>query len=272
MKPLISVIMPVFNAEKYVSEAIQSVLNQDYENWELLVVNDGSIDDSLRVINEFKDSRIKLFSQENKGVSSARNTALERMNGDYFCFLDADDVYTKTSISNRLEIFLKGDNIHFVDGKVEVFNQDFSQLISTYSPNFKGNPTEELISLSGKCFFGTSWMFKRLKNVKYKFNESLTHGEDLWFCIENSINKNYSYTSESVLWYRKHKLSAMNDLGKLESGYIQIGKLIDELDIQESLKQQYQSKVKSIMFKSYLKGWKIKKAINILFIDKQFFF
>lgn len=264
MSPLVSVIMPVFNAEKYVSEAIQSVVNQEYENWELLVVNDGGTDNSWEIINKFNDSRIKAFSQKNKGVSAARNLALDKMLGDYFCFLDADDVYTETSLSDRLEIFLKGDNIHFVDGKVEAFNADFSILISTYSPNFKGNPTEELISLSGKCFFGNTWMFKRLKNINYKFNESLTHGEDLWFCIENSIDKNYSYTSETVLMCRKHKSSAMNNLEKLEKGYLQIGKLLGELEVQEYLKQQYQSKIKSIMFKSYLKEGKIRKALNSL--------
>lgn len=265
MNPLISVIMPIFNTEKYVSEAIQSVINQDYENWELLIVNDGSTDNSLMFINKFKDKRVKVFSQENKGVSAARNAAFEKMSGDYFCFLDADDIYTETSLSNRLEIFLKGDNIHFVDGKVKVFNQDLSQLISTYSPSFKGNPTEELISLSGKCFFGTSWMFKRIKNINYRFNETLTHGEDLWFYIEHSINKNYSYTSETVLKYRKHNYSAMNNLEKLEKGYTQIGKLLDEINIPSYLKQEYLSKSKSIMFKSYLKEGKVKKAINTLF-------
>lgn len=264
MNPLVSVIMPVFNAEKYVSEAIQSVVNQNYENWELLIVNDGSTDNSLKLINEFKDDRIKVFSQENKGVSAARNVALDKMKGDYFCLLDADDVYTQTSLSDRLEIFLKGDNIHFVDGKVEVYNQDLSQLNSTYSPNFKGNPTEELIILSGRCFFGISWMFKRIKSINYKFNETLTHGEDLWFCVENSINKNYSYTSETVLKYRKHNFSTMNNLDKLEEGYRQIGKLLDEISVSDYLKQKYLSKSKSIMFKSYLKTGKIKKAFNSL--------
>jgi teichuronic acid biosynthesis glycosyltransferase TuaG len=264
MNPLVSVIMPVYNAEEYVSDAIQSVINQNYENWELLIIDDGSTDNSLGVINKFKDSRIKIFSQENKGVSAARNVALEKMSGVYFCFLDADDVYTYTSLSNRLEIFLKGDDIHFVDGKVEVFNQDLSQLTSTYSPNFKGNPTEELITLSGKCFFGNTWMFKRLKNVKYKFNETLTHGEDLWFCMEHSINKSYSYTSETVLKCRKHNSSAMNNLEKLEEGYTQIVKLLDEISVSDYLKQQYLSKSKSIMFKSYLKEGKVKKAINTL--------
>ena len=87
----ISIIMPVFNGEKYIKKAIFSVLNQSLEDFELIIVNDGSTDGTLDIINEFDDDRIKVITQENKGPGAARNKALTLAKGDYLMFLDSDD-------------------------------------------------------------------------------------------------------------------------------------------------------------------------------------
>jgi teichuronic acid biosynthesis glycosyltransferase TuaG len=92
MTKLVSIIMPVFNAGQFIEQAVQSVLDQTYGNWELLIVNDGSTDDSLHVVQKFNDERIFIFHQANRGVSAARNAGLANMRGEFFCFLDADDI------------------------------------------------------------------------------------------------------------------------------------------------------------------------------------
>lgn len=90
---MISVIMPVYNVEKYVSDCIESVLNQTYKNFELIIVNDGSTDNSLNEAKKYLcDSRVHIYSQENKGLSAARNTGLKCVKGDYIYFIDSDDV------------------------------------------------------------------------------------------------------------------------------------------------------------------------------------
>src|SRR5687768_10401875 len=119
---LVSIIMPVHNAGRFVREAIQSVLDQSYSNWELLIINDGSIDDSAKQINQLQDERIKLFNQEHRGVSAARNVGLAHMRGDYFCFLDADDVLPPRSVEARLREF--DETIAFVDGEVDIFDYE----------------------------------------------------------------------------------------------------------------------------------------------------
>lgn len=89
---MISVIMPVYNVEKYVSSCIKSVLDQTYKNFELIVINDGSTDNSLQEVMQFKyDPRVKIYSQKNQGLSAARNTGLKYAKGDYIYFLDSDD-------------------------------------------------------------------------------------------------------------------------------------------------------------------------------------
>jgi len=90
---MISVIMPVYNVEKYVAESIQSVLDQTYSDFELNIVNDGSTDNTANVVRSFQDARIRLITQENKGVSVARNKGIEAALGDYIAFLDGDDLW-----------------------------------------------------------------------------------------------------------------------------------------------------------------------------------
>ena len=91
---VISIIMPMFNVEKYVSAAIESVINQTFDNWELLIIDDGSTDNSYLIAKKYthNDSRIKLFTKKNGGLSDARNFGLERVNGEFVHFFDSDDI------------------------------------------------------------------------------------------------------------------------------------------------------------------------------------
>ena len=90
---LVSIIVPVYNAEKYIKNCVLSILNQDYKNIELILVNDGSKDNSYNICKQLaeKDNRIRLFNKENGGTSSARNYGLDNAKGEYVCFIDSDD-------------------------------------------------------------------------------------------------------------------------------------------------------------------------------------
>lgn len=96
----ISVILPVFNSQKYIKKAITSVLNQTFSDFELIIVNDGSVDSTSDILNRFDDGRIRIINQNNQGPGAARNNALNMANGDYVMFLDSDDWYA----DNALEI------------------------------------------------------------------------------------------------------------------------------------------------------------------------
>lgn len=86
-----SIIVPVYNVEKYLKRCLDSIINQSYKNFELIIINDGSTDSSEEIIKSFKDSRIKYFKQENKGLSITRNKGVEVASGDYLLFVDSDD-------------------------------------------------------------------------------------------------------------------------------------------------------------------------------------
>ena len=100
MIPKVSLIIPVYNAEKYLQECLDSAINQTLENIEIIIVNDGSTDNSLTICKRYsqKDSRIKLISQKNSGVAVARNIALQTATGEYIAFMDSDDYIDKNML------------------------------------------------------------------------------------------------------------------------------------------------------------------------------
>ena len=220
--PLVSIIMPVFNCDEYVSEAIDSVLYQTYQNWELLVINDGSTDLSKKMIMSFEDRRIRYFEQQNNGVSAARNLALRNKNGDYFCFLDADDAMPPESLSSRIKVFQEKSDVSFVDGRVIYVNGNMMPTGNEYVPTFKGFPYDNLLKLNGSCYFGPSWMIRNDILVKYSFKEGMTHAEDLLFYLTISNKRKYDYTTKPVLYYRDNPKSAMKNLLALEQGYFML--------------------------------------------------
>jgi glycosyltransferase involved in cell wall biosynthesis len=109
--PLVSVVLCFYNEEKFLKEAIESVMNQDYEHWELIVVDDGSTDNSSNIAREFADEHpdkilyLEHAGHANRGLSASRNVGIKRTNGEFVSFIDADDVWLSDKLSNQLAIF-----------------------------------------------------------------------------------------------------------------------------------------------------------------------
>jgi|TARA_B100001964_G_C14101159_1_gene539395 glycosyltransferase involved in cell wall biosynthesis len=263
---MISIIMPVYNSSQYLKYAIDSVLNQTYKNWELLIINDGSTDKSSNIILSYDDDRVKYYVQKHQGVSAARNKALKLMRGKYFCFLDADDIMPPGSLLSRIMIFRKNSNISFVDGVVLTKNHKMDKTLRYYRPYFKGDPYNQLVKISDKCFFGPSWMIKRDNNFSYVFKENMDYLEDLYFYLSISNGGVYDYTKDIVLFYRKTFGSAMSNLTGLENGYYKLFNLIKtnhKSDLGTILYLKY--KICRIMFSTYLiDGVNLRKAFSVI--------
>lgn len=143
-KTIISIIMPAYNSESYVSEAIESVCKQSYPAWELLIVNDGSTDHTPEIIEKYaqKDLRIKVFHRKNEGVSMARNFALNQAHGGYVTFIDSDDVYHVDRLKEMMQVFELNNNCGIVfsrhrefKGKLTIGNEDSTQNIDVINDN-----------------------------------------------------------------------------------------------------------------------------------------
>ena len=116
---LVSIIIPCFNSEKTIQRTIVSVLNQSYKNIEVVIVDDGSIDNTSKVINKFNDYRIKYIHQKNLGVSQARNNGLSKANGEYIAFLDSDDVYYEDFVGKCMEVFSIRQDVSIVASRIK---------------------------------------------------------------------------------------------------------------------------------------------------------
>ncbi|MEP0368883.1 MAG: glycosyltransferase family 2 protein [Cyclobacteriaceae bacterium] len=249
---LVSVIMPVYNTEKFLRDAIDSVIGQTHQEWELLIVNDGSTDGSAQIVDDYDDSRIKYFEQENKGVSTARNVGLSKMSGDYFCFLDADDMLSRDSLSSRLSKF-ENPEVAFVDGVIRSYDEQMKNEVGEFKPTYTGYPLSQLLKLSSSCFFGITWMIRRDSDMDYIFDEKMSHAEDLWFFIQLASRKlaSYSFVNEPIYYRREVSGSAMSNLDKLATGYYQLLNKVREAGIAnpEEL-ATLKSKIRSVLIKS----------------------
>lgn len=153
---LCSVIMPAYNSEKYIDEAIESVIRQTYKNWELIIVNDASTDDTEKIIKSYqeKDKRIKLISlSENQGVANARNTAVKNSIGRYIAFLDSDDYWEEEKLQEQIK-FMKNRKIAFSYHDYKLLNtvNNKEKLIKVplklnYNELLKGNTTGSCLTV-----------------------------------------------------------------------------------------------------------------------------
>ena len=104
---MISVIINVYNGERYIKKCLDSILNQTYKNLEILIVNDGSTDDTLKICKSYKDSRIRIINTKNKGLSLSRNVGLDNAKGEYLYFIDCDDYIEKDTLEYLYNLCIK---------------------------------------------------------------------------------------------------------------------------------------------------------------------
>lgn len=188
----VSVIIPAYNVGNYIHRAIESVLKQTYENIELVVVDDGSTDHTWNVIQEYAkaDIRMRAFRQENRGVSSARNYALDNTSGDYVMFLDSDDWLEKNAVEYLMTLqeeyqeCLVSASAYYV----KIINHSIEKTLQKQpSPLVKVSQREALMNIGTTKYNLRSSCYK-LFNSKYlkgmHFNESYYHGEDGLFVFE----------------------------------------------------------------------------------------
>lgn len=257
MSELVSIIIPIYNSEPYLKDTITSIVQQSHKHWELILVNDGSTDRSKEVALSFDDPRIRYYEQKNQGVSSARNIGLSHMSGDFFCFLDSDDMLTPQSLLSRLAIFRQHKEVGFVDGVVKTYDAKLKECQGQWKPQFYGEPLEELLKLSDKCFFGITWMIKYEKGMLLEFDKTLKIGEDLLFYIEYAQKSPCLYysTDETVYKRRSTPGSASSSLSKLAQGYHELlALLINKKHLDDPKKIAFfKSKIRSIILKSSLR-------------------
>lgn len=173
---LISVVMSVFNDEKYIREAIESVLMQTYKDFEFIIVDDGSIDKSADIIKSYKDSRIQFLQQSNNGTASALNAGIRISKGKYIARIDADDICLPERFQKQLDYIEDAPNCAAVGSAAEIIDKNGRYLYTYYPPSDK-NVIKSM--LPNSPFFHSSVLFRKEIAEKCNFyNEKLYLSQD----------------------------------------------------------------------------------------------
>ena len=265
--PKVSVILPAYNSERFLADAIRSVLNQSFKEWELIVIDDGSIDTTAGVVRGFSDRRITFLQQPNFGVSSARNCGLDVAQGEYVTFLDADDVLPEFALELLVQQSILKPDADIISGLVAVVEGETGDVLRVWAPRFEGDPLLPLLKLSESVFFGVC-VFIRKPPPSLRFAEHFTHCEDILFLIEYAARRTLLFVSipECVYLQRYFRGSAMSNLAGLEKGYRQLYKVVSEYDhprIGWTCRIQLKLRYVRIMFLTYLKARKYTNALRM---------
>jgi len=201
----VSVIVPIYNASKYLEKCINSIVNQTYKNLEIVLVNDGSTDNSLAICNKFKtDNRVVLIDQVNKGAAIARNSGLDIASGDYIAFVDADD-WVDTTFNEKLVNLSQNTNSDISICKIVPTKNPNKKAKTKKIQHFTFDKTTALKELlTGNKFHGgvVLKLFKKEIIQNLRFDPSIYYGEDLFFSFVylNSCKK-IAYTNEKLYYY-----------------------------------------------------------------------
>lgn len=219
MNQLGSIIIPCYNAEKYIIETIRSLINQTYSNWELIIVNDGSTDNSLAIIKEFaeKDKRISFIDKSNSGVSHSRNKGLEKSKGDFIAFLDADDIWKPKYLEKQITN-LQTNQYTISYTACQLINQNGEKL----NQQIRGENNPQLDDfLIQKANYNTNpsgIVYKKECFEKVKgFDVNLSNNADQDILIQMLAKGNSIGYIDELLWnYRMHDNNMSKNISVLE--------------------------------------------------------
>ena len=221
MNPLVSIIIPVYNCEKYLADSIRSALNQTYGNYELIVVNDGSSDRSLEIASEFIKDDVQVYSQENRGASSARNAGLLIAKGVLIQFLDADDILDPDKIRLQVASYNKSPNLSLIGGMWRRFDEDITRAYEPRPFPLKESKSYDRISWLLECPYmvPSAWLVPRkLIELAGNWNENLSFNDDGEFFYRIiSSSMGVAINHEAVTYYRTGNASSLSNQRSLKA-------------------------------------------------------
>ncbi|WP_017319134.1 glycosyltransferase [Mastigocladopsis repens] len=229
-KPKISVIIPAYNSEKTIQRTIESVLNQSFTEFELIIINDGSQDSTLDIAAQVKDPRIKVFSYANAGANVSRNRGLSHALGEFVSFLDADDIWTPDKLARQLQALQENVDAKVAYSWTDYIDENDQFLLSGTHITANGDVYEQLL-LSDFLENGSNPLIYKEALIRLGgFDESLSAGQDwdMWLRLANEYN--FVAVPSVQILYRIRANSQSSNLPRQEKACLQV------------LKQAYQAR------------------------------
>jgi glycosyltransferase involved in cell wall biosynthesis len=227
---LVSIIIPAYNAERYIAETIESVINQTYKNWELIIVDDGSIDNTALIIQTYLiNPRVQYKYQHNSGVSITRNNGIKFSKGDYIAFLDADDVWTADYLEYKIYILNQHLDVGVVTSNGQLIDRNSNKL----KLRFKGldeNAIKDIIEFKkGYDTSPSNIVCKKEVVGKIKgFNTELSNAADKLFILKAALITKIYCVKKELIFYRIHPNNMSNNSSLMVSDYIKLFTICDQ--------------------------------------------
>ena len=263
MKHKFSLIIPAYNVEKYIKKCLDSVLNQTYNNYEIIIINDGSTDNTSKILESYKSNKkIKIINQENKGLSNARNTGVSNAKGDYILFIDSDDFIEKELLEILNKTIKDEDLVRFQIKILDETNKIIKEYKEETFNNLNGIEAFNKLSKYNLVELAVCYAYKKdtfLKN-NYKFEEKTYH-EDFGL-IPYIIISSKKVTSINYIGYNylQRKNSIMNNTDYKK----EIKKSNDVLKHYKNLIKWSQNiKGDLTIYKSFIANSVILKSLNL---------
>lgn len=206
MNTIFSIVIPLYNKEQSIKKTIESVLNQTYQNFEILIVNDGSTDSSVEIVSAIKDKRINIINKENGGVSSARNEGIHKSKFEIVAFLDGDDFWENNYLEEMNDLIndfpdchFFGSNFYIIKDQIKIVNKN------SLDSNFRGCLDDYFkITLKSNILQSSSIILKKdLIKKSGNFNENLVMGEDFDFWFRNALNSKIAFNNKPLSNYNE---------------------------------------------------------------------
>lgn len=205
MNPLISIIVPVYNTERNLHRCIESIQNQTFVDWELLLIDDGSVDHSGELCDQYaaKDQRIKVFHKKNGGVSSARNVGLDNAKGEWITFCDSDDEILNNTFALYDRIIKEHNEIDLIScGYIIYYKSGAFKNISCEKDIISKDKKSNLLNCEENSYYGFLWdkCFRASIAKKYRFDETISYCEDHLYTYQYLLQCRCAYFSPDIVY------------------------------------------------------------------------
>lgn len=213
MNNKVSIIIPIYNAQQYLERCIESIINQEYTNLEIILINDGSNDDSLKICNEYKirDKRIVVIDKKNTGVSNTRNIGIEYATGEFLMFVDSDDYLLKDYVSSMVENMIS-NKVDIVKSGYSILEKNSIDYVSYKSNSCVLEYNDYKLDIINTPYLNSVWatLYSTELVKEFKFNEELKYVEDWEFTYRILKNKRISFLNNTGYQYIINDGSAMH--------------------------------------------------------------
>lgn len=222
MLPLVTILLPAYNCQNYIQQTIDSILHQTYQNFELLIINDGSTDNTTNIINNYSDDRIKhIINETNKGLIYSLNKGLEIAKGKYIARIDADDICLPTRIEKQVNWLNKNTNTAIIATTIQFINEH-NQPTGNWSLDLRTITSNQIYkAMLWECCIAHPSVMMRTEIIKnYKYNQKQKHTEDydLWLQLL-ADKKIIEKINEPLLLYRIHRQSVTGSIHRKKNPF-----------------------------------------------------